>query len=78
MANGNVTSSKLRMEAWGTSYTGNQSHRIITGQALLQQGWQNSLGRSLWRPSPGDSHQLSLSSSQATLFLIKTNSSLLL
>ena len=79
MASGNVTSSKLRMEAWGMCYTGTQSHGIITGQALLQQGWQeNSLGRSLWSPSPGDSHQHSLSSSQATLFLIKINSSLML
>lgn len=79
IANGNVTSSKLRMEAWGTCYAGTQSHRIITRQALLQQSWQdNSPGRSLWSPSPGDSHQHILSSSQASLFLIKIKSSLLL
>lgn len=34
--------------------------------------------KSLWSPSPGDSHQHSLSSSQAAVFLIKINSSLLL
>jgi len=78
-ANGNGTTSKLRMEAWGMCYTGIQSHDIITGRALLQQGWQeNSLGRPLWSPSPGDNHQHSHSSSQATPFLIKINSSLLL
>lgn len=50
MVNGNVTSSHLRMGTWGTCYTGTRSHRIITGQASLQQSWQeNSLGRSLWR-----------------------------